>query len=55
LQTIEEIWQIVTGKAKTERKEALRKYVVALNRLAALEIIENGLLCVVSLYREDST
>lgn len=53
--TMEEILQVLIGKAKTEGEEALRKCVVALNGLAALAIIESDLSRAVSLYREAST
>lgn len=53
--TMEEILQVLIGKAKNEGEEALRKCVVALNGLAALAIIEKDLSHAVSLYREAST
>lgn len=53
--TMEEILQVLIGKAKTEGEEALRKCVVALNGLAALAIIEKDLPRAVSLYTEAST
>ncbi|KAH9308738.1 hypothetical protein KI387_036649 [Taxus chinensis] len=53
--TMEEILQVLIGKAKTEGEESLRKLVVALNGMAALAIIENDPSRAVSLYREALT
>ncbi|XP_057849243.2 uncharacterized protein LOC131060147 isoform X2 [Cryptomeria japonica] len=53
--TMEEILQVLIGKAKNEGEESLRKLIVALNGMAALAIIEKDLSHAVSLYREALT
>ncbi|XP_039128220.1 LOW QUALITY PROTEIN: E3 ubiquitin-protein ligase SHPRH [Dioscorea cayenensis subsp. rotundata] len=50
--TMDEILEVLVGKAKIEGEEALRRIVVALNGLAAIAIIEGGTKQAVSLYRE---
>ncbi|KAG0481686.1 hypothetical protein HPP92_012544 [Vanilla planifolia] len=53
--TMEEILEILIGKAKIEGEEALRGVVVALNGLAGLAVIEQDNERAVSLYKEALT
>lgn len=50
--TMDEILEVLVGKAKIEGEEALRRLVVALNGLAGIAAIEQDLPRAVSLYRE---
>ncbi|XP_074582865.1 uncharacterized protein LOC141839101 isoform X2 [Curcuma longa] len=50
--TMEEILDVLIGKAKIEGEEALRKVVSALNGLAGLAVIEEDAKRAVSLYKE---
>ncbi|XP_042375333.1 E3 ubiquitin-protein ligase SHPRH-like [Zingiber officinale] len=50
--TMEEILDVLIGKAKIEGEEALRKVVSALNGLAGLAVIEEDVKRAVSLYKE---
>ncbi|XP_020086038.1 E3 ubiquitin-protein ligase SHPRH isoform X1 [Ananas comosus] len=53
--TMEEILDVLIGKAKIEGEEELRKIVVALNGLAAIAIIEHDNKSAISLYKEALT
>ncbi|XP_058110678.1 uncharacterized protein LOC131253624 isoform X2 [Magnolia sinica] len=50
--TMEEILEVLVGKAKIEGEEALRRVVVALNGLAGIAALEQDVPRAVSLYRE---